>query len=362
MFPRLISVAIAYSGVLCILLLSNPLVSRAQGASGRSSGSIVSSSSSWQSQVNSIFGAQGETPANNILRFELVRTDLTPTLDLNPAPQITPVAESSPSGSSSTTPSVAPTSAASPTIATSSGPMPIDPAEAVFGEIAFTNHGRAFLVTVEIPLLESELGAVLVAAKQNSLNVAAIHNHLVGETPRAIFVHMEGVSTDVSALATSVLNTIQVSAAPIPGAFVSPQQGGSVNGLDSQSIASALSPNAMGEVVGNVAEIAVDRPERFTEAGVPLPAELGPQSEFHFQAMSNGQILVVAEFALPPAQVNPILTLLQQNGWQAAALHNHFLAIQPSLLFMHLVKLGDLSSEEQDIAKALNMGLSRRGH
>jgi hypothetical protein len=44
-----------------------------------------------------------------------------------------------------------------------------------------------FMMTAEIPLLETEVPGFLLAAKENSLAVAAIHNHVIGESPRVIF-------------------------------------------------------------------------------------------------------------------------------------------------------------------------------
>jgi hypothetical protein len=349
-----------------LLLFGGPHAANAQSSeASSSSSSSQSSSSSWQSQVNSILGAQGQTPTSDILRFDLVRTDLSPTLNLAGTPGTSMTApgasgasagangSSAASGFSASSTSLA--AGASSATNASSGPIQIDPGETIYGEIAFMQQGGQFLVTVELPLLETELNVVVAAARQNSLDVAAIHNHLIGENPRTIFVHLEGTASDAGTLATHVLNTARQSAAPIPSGFVTPQQGGSVDGISSQSVAQAIGHDARGQAAGKIIDVEADRPEEFTEMDLEVPPELGPQSDFHFQSISGSQTLAVAEFALLPTEVNPVLSSLEQNGWVVSALHNHFLAIQPALLFVHAAKLGELSIEEQNISQALDV-------
>jgi Domain of Unknown Function (DUF1259) len=42
----------------------------------------------------------------------------------------------------------------------------------------------------EVILLQDELPAVLAEARRQGISVTAVHNHLIGETPRIVYVHV----------------------------------------------------------------------------------------------------------------------------------------------------------------------------
>jgi hypothetical protein len=225
------------------------------------------------------------------------------------------------------------------------------------------------MMTAEIPLLETEVPGFVLAAKENSLVVAAVHNHVIGENPRVIFVHVEAVNADPATLATHVMAALQMTVPSITSDFVSSTpNGASSGGLSSQQVAADLAPNATGSTLDNVIDVEVPRSESFTEIDsaspntlAAVPAEAGAHSDFHFDSVSSGstgEMLAVAEFAVSPSQANPVIRSLAQSGWAVSALHNHFLDIQPPLLFVHAAKLGDFNSEQTEIVNALNMANS----
>jgi Domain of Unknown Function (DUF1259) len=234
---------------------------------------------------------------------------------------------------------------------------------------AGTTRASGFMMTAEIPLLETEVPGFVLAAKQNSLAVAAIHNHVIGESPRVIFVHVEAVNSDPAALATNILAALQMTVPGITSDFVpTTPNGTSSGGFSSQTVAADIAPNATGSTLDNVIDVEVPRSESFAEV-VPslpntvaaVPAEAGAHSDFHFDPVSSGstdEMLAVAEFAGSPTQANPVIRSLAQSGWDVSALHNHFLDIQPPLLFVHAVKLGNFNTEQSDIANALNIANS----
>jgi hypothetical protein len=224
------------------------------------------------------------------------------------------------------------------------------------------------MMTAEIPLLETEVPGFVLAAKQNSLVISAIHNHVIGESPRVIFVHVEAVNPDPTTLATHVMAALQTMVPNITSDFVPSTPDGTAAGLSSQTVAADIAPNATGSVLGKAIDVEVPRSESFTEIDsaspntiAAVPAEAGAHSDFHFDPVSSGstgEMLAVAEFAVSPAQANPVIRSLAQNGWDVSALHNHFLNIQPPLLFIHAVKLGTFTTEQQEIAQAMTMDAS----
>ncbi len=62
---------------------------------------------------------------------------------------------------------------------------------------AFIGSDDRAVVDGDFAMYESELQGVLKALRQAGINVVAIHNHMVGEQPRVLFLHFWGVgSTD----------------------------------------------------------------------------------------------------------------------------------------------------------------------
>jgi hypothetical protein len=58
---------------------------------------------------------------------------------------------------------------------------------------AFAGSDAQAVVDGDFAMLEDELQGVLKALRANGINVVAIHNHMVGEQPRVVFLHYWGV-------------------------------------------------------------------------------------------------------------------------------------------------------------------------
>jgi hypothetical protein len=54
------------------------------------------------------------------------------------------------------------------------------------------NHEKA-IVDGDFIMFESELQPVLKALRGAGIHIVAIHNHMVGESPRTVFLHYWGV-------------------------------------------------------------------------------------------------------------------------------------------------------------------------
>jgi Domain of Unknown Function (DUF1259) len=62
---------------------------------------------------------------------------------------------------------------------------------------AFAGSDQQAIVDGDFAMLESELGGVLKALRAAGIDVVAIHQHMVGETPRVMFLHYYGVGPTV---------------------------------------------------------------------------------------------------------------------------------------------------------------------
>src|SRR3954451_22695060 len=68
---------------------------------------------------------------------------------------------------------------------------------------AFTHAGEHTMVMGDIVLLEDEVNLVMSAALDSGLEVTALHNHFLWESPRVMFMHIGGTGEE-AALAKAV--------------------------------------------------------------------------------------------------------------------------------------------------------------
>lgn len=71
----------------------------------------------------------------------------------------------------------------------------ITPAMGLTSWAAFSPHGKDAMVMGDLVLLEDEFRPVQRAVLDAGLSITAIHNHMVGESPRVVFLHFWGVDT-----------------------------------------------------------------------------------------------------------------------------------------------------------------------
>ncbi|WP_373233356.1 DUF1259 domain-containing protein [Cohnella sp.] len=60
----------------------------------------------------------------------------------------------------------------------------------------------------ELALLDEEVNPVIDGLRQGGLDVSALHNHMIGEKPRILYVHFQGMG-DVSQLAQTIKGAIE---------------------------------------------------------------------------------------------------------------------------------------------------------
>src|SRR4249920_64042 len=63
---------------------------------------------------------------------------------------------------------------------------------------AFTRVGGHTMVMGDIVLLESEVNPVMSAALDNGLEVTALHNHFLWDSPKVMFMHIGGMGDEAS--------------------------------------------------------------------------------------------------------------------------------------------------------------------
>lgn len=205
----------------------------------------------------------------------------------------------------------------------------VKPALALGSWLAFSNPGQDAMVMGDLVLSEDEVPLVMSALQEEGLHITALHNHVLHETPRVMYMHIQGHG-DAAKLASSLKKAIALTKTPAPA---SPPATPPALDLDTAGIDQAL--GYKGKANGGVYQVGVPRAEKITDAGMPVPGSMGLATSLNFQPTGDGKAAITGDFVLLASEVNPVITALRQNGIQVTAVHSHMLQEEPRLLFMH---------------------------
>jgi len=112
-------------------------------------------------------------------------------------------------------------------------------------------------------------------------------------------------------------------------------------------------PGAM--LPGGVYKVALPRSDlKVVLDGVPLKAGFALGSWVAFEPMGD-QAMAMGDLVLTQAEVNPVMSRLEQGGFEVTALHNHLLRARPATMYMHVEGRGDPVRLAQTLHAALSL-------
>lgn len=206
---------------------------------------------------------------------------------------------------------------------------------------AFRSAGADAIAHGDLVLTEAEVDAVISKLFEGGLEITAVHNHLVGESPRIMYVHFWGRG-DAAKLATALHGALTATATP-PAASPAPTGAGAAAPAADPDLKGAVIQRVLGRTGterGGVLSISIPRPEPITMMGVAMPPAMGMATAFNFQAAGGGNVAATGDFVMTGDEVNPVARALRQNGIGVRALHNHMIHGTPELYFMHFWAVG----------------------
>jgi len=234
------------------------------------------------------------------------------------------------------------------------GTVQVKPALALGGWVAFAPHGSETVAMGDLVLTTEELGPVLRRLQQGGIEQSAMHHHLVGESPRLLYVHIHGHGDPVR-LAETLRATVALTRIPAPAP---PAASSGPFALDTAAIARAL--GASGRVNGGVYQVSVPRAEPIREGDFEIPPALGLGTAINFQPTEAGSAAITGDFVLLGEEVNPVIRALLDNGIEPTSLHNHLLQEQPRLFFLHFWANADAVKLARGLRAALDRTNSKR--
>ena len=184
------------------------------------------------------------------------------------------------------------------------------------------------MVMGDIVLTEDEVAPVMEVLQTGGIKITALHNHLIGELPRVMYMHIHGMGN-----AASLGNAIHVAIATTKTPDAGPAAAPPDLDIDTKQIDQILGHG--GKNNGGIYQVAVPRAEHITEAGMAIPNSMGVATALNFQPTGDGKAAITGDFVLLAKEVNPVIKALRENGIAVTALHSHMLQEQPRLFFMH---------------------------
>jgi Domain of Unknown Function (DUF1259) len=226
----------------------------------------------------------------------------------------------------------------------------VKPGLALGSWAAFSGTDASASVMGDLVLLESEVNPVMAKLRAAGFEITGVHNHLLNETPRVLFMHYLGHG-NAAELVKSLRAALAVSKTPL-GAPATPSPASVSPPAFVKTVEDIL--GRKGQFNGGVLAFGIPRAEAITEGGMTLTAPQGVAESINFQETTSGQVATTGDFVLKAEEVNPVISALEEHNIQVTALHSHMLTEEPRLFFMHFWAAGNAESVAQGIKAALS--------
>jgi hypothetical protein len=219
--------------------------------------------------------------------------------------------------------------------------------------VAFTGAGNHTMAMGDIVLLENEVNPVMSVALDNGLQVTALHNHFMWDSPKVMFMHIGGMG-DEEALARGVgrvfakLKEVIQNKPSAPSANIDPAK----TSFDPEDLERIL--GTAGSLKNGVYKVVFGHTT--TMDGQALGSEMGVNTWAAF-AGSERLASVDGDFAMHENEVQAVLKALRAADIDIVAIHNHMIGESPRYVFLHYWGVGPVEA----LAKGLRAALDTQG-
>jgi hypothetical protein len=206
----------------------------------------------------------------------------------------------------------------------------LKPAFALGSWVAFKRVGSGHTVPVgDLVLTEDEIGPVMSKLQADGIEQTALHNHLLRESPRIMYMHIHAHG-DEARIARTIHDALALTKTPLAPPASTPA---TAIDLDTAAFANALGYRA--RINAGVYQVSVPRAQKIFESGTEVPPSMGLATAINFQPTGDGNAAITGDFVMTAGEVNKVIRALGASGIQVTALHSHMLSESPRLFFMH---------------------------
>ena len=229
--------------------------------------------------------------------------------------------------------------------------VPIKPALALGGWIAFQPSGSGAMFMGDLVLTDSEISPVMARLIAGDVEITAVHNHLFRTSVPVFYMHVGGHGDPVK-LAEILHAALAQSKTPMTPPGPPSGQPAPID-LNTGTLEKTL--GFKGAINGGVYQVSVPRAETLSEGGMTVPPSMGTATAINFQPTGGGKAAITGDFVMIGSEVNPVLRTLRQHGIEVTALHSHMIEDNPHLFFMHFWANDDAQKLAQSVRAALDL-------
>jgi hypothetical protein len=230
----------------------------------------------------------------------------------------------------------------------------VRPAFALGSWVAFQRISDHAMVMGDLVLLSTEVESVMASLQQNGIEQTALHNHLLGESPRVMYMHIRAIGNPAR-IARAIRTALEFTATPL-----GPPAAAAAITVDLDTVEIARALKASGKSNGGVFQVAIPRREKVLDEKHEVAPSMGIATSLNFQSTGAGKAAVTGDFVLLGREINPVLWALNQNGIQVTAIHSHMVDETPHLFFMHFWGNDDAVKLARGLRTALDLTGSKR--
>jgi hypothetical protein len=250
---------------------------------------VIGADNAWMALVGETLGKAGTEMPGGVYRVGLPRTDLQVTVD----------------------------------------GVEIKPGFALGSWLAFQKNGEEAMVMGDLVLTDQEVNPVMSKLVAGGIEITALHNHLLRNQPFTMYMHVLGHGDPVQ-LASTLHDGIVQSKTPLSAA---PATAAPNIDLDTAAIDRTL--GFKGKNNGGIYQFSIPRAEPVKDGGMEVSEAMGSATAINFQPTGGGKAAITGDFVLIADEVHVVVKELRTHGIEVTAIHNHMLADQPRLFFMH---------------------------
>ncbi len=227
------------------------------------------------------------------------------------------------------------------------GGIRLTPPSGLTSWAAFEPMGSGVMVMGDMVLTEEQVNPVMSTALDNGLEVTALHNHFLGESPRVMFMHIGGNGSlqHMAEAVGRVLARLKEPGAPLPKADIDPAH----SRLEPEKLAAILGHG--GDLSAGVYKVTVGRTARMN--GHTVGNTMGVNTWAAFSG-SMERALVDGDFAMHESELQGVLKALRRANIEIVAIHQHMTGEVPRIMFLHYWGIGRAEDLARGVRAALN--------
>jgi hypothetical protein len=223
----------------------------------------------------------------------------------------------------------------------------IKPGFALTSWAGFIKSGDSAITYGDLAVLETEMNPVISKLMEEGIEVSALHNHLIYETPRIIYIHFVGYGNEVD-MAKGLKEALVLTGMPFTSAAASTE----AKSDTARKIEEIL--GYQGTMKNDVLSVGVPRKDLHIKMkGAEIPGSMGMNISLNFQ-LDGSKAAINGDFMLLAREVTPVIKALRTNGIDIASLHNHMLDEEPRVFFLHFWAYGDAVTLAKGLKAALD--------